>query len=202
MASSRAAIFDMKSFKTFRILFLSIWLIALTCPDGYPFDYTDVEKRARNLAQSPYRASEDPLPSDFPTIDYEVYRRIQFDHKKAIWADTSLPFRLETFHRGYIFPDRVRIYTIAEEGHPTLIPYSPDLFFVQKDPAKPFSLPPLSSDLGFSGVRILGLLTGTGRRNRCLQGEPVIFDERQRQIMASASGLAIDTTTGQKNSCV
>jgi len=125
MASSRAAIFDMdtktlpvgfsgyhceglhgfedsgdsrvSALKTLWILFLSIWLIALTCLDGYPFDYTDVEKRARNLAQSPYLAPEDPLPSDFPKIDYEVYRRIQFDHKKAIWADTSLPFRLETF---------------------------------------------------------------------------------------------------------
>jgi periplasmic glucans biosynthesis protein len=200
MGSSRVVTFDMKSFKTFWILSLSISLIALTCPDSYPFDYTDVEKRARDLAQRPYRASEDPLPSDFPKIDYEAYRRIQFNHKKAIWADTSLPFRLETFHRGYIFPDRVRIHTITEEGQPILIPYSPDLFFVQKDPAKPFSLPPLSSDIGFSGVRIHNPVNGKWADEIAVfQGASYFRMKGKGQDYGlSARGLAIDTTTGSE----
>jgi periplasmic glucans biosynthesis protein len=187
-----------KSFKALWIVLVSTWLIALTSFDARPFDYADVEERARVLAQSPYQTWGDRLPSDFPKIDYEGYRRIRFDHQKAIWADTSLPFRLETFHRGYIFPDRVLIYTITEEGQPALIPYSPDLFFVQKDPDRPLSLPRLASDIGFSGVRIHNPLDGQWADEVAVfQGASYFRMKGKGQDYGlSARGLAIDTTTG------
>ena len=178
---------------------LAVFVISLSAQDGRAFDFRDVESLARSLALQPYCPVERQLPDSFPKMDYSAYRRIQYDHRKAVWADTSLPFRLETFHRGFLFPERIRIY-IVEEDRPVLLPYSPDLYIVQPDPEKPLSLPPLPPDFGFSGVRVHHPVNGDWKEEFAVfQGASYFRMKGEGMDYGlSARGLAIDTTTGSE----
>jgi len=173
--------------------------IALGAEKGLSFDFRDVERLARSLSLGPYRPVERSLPDSFPRMDYSDYRRIRFDHSKAIWADTSLPFRLETFHRGFLFPERIGIHVI-EKGRPVRVPYSRDLFVVQPDPGKPLSLPVLSPDFGFSGVRIHHPEAGDWKEEVAVFQGASYFRMKGKGMDygLSARGLAIDTTTGSE----
>jgi glucans biosynthesis protein len=181
------------------IVALATFIIALSAQEGRAFDFCDVENRARSLALHPYRPVERQLPDSFPKMDYSAYRRIQYDHRKAIWAGTSLPFRLETFHRGFLFPERIRIY-VLEGDRPVLLPYSPDLFVVQPDPEKPLSLPPLPPDFGFSGVRVHHPVDGDWTQEVAVFQGASYFRMKGKSMDygLSARGLAIDTTTGSE----
>jgi glucans biosynthesis protein len=178
---------------------VGVWLILLGAENGFAFDYGDVESLARSLSMSPYRPVDRKLPPDLPKMDYERYRRIQFNHEKAVWADTPLPFRIETFHRGYIFPEHIRIYVIEGDG-PVLLSYSRDLFSIKPDPGKPFSLPHLPSDFGFSGVRIHHPMDeGWKDEFAVFQGASYFrMKGKGMDYGMSARGLAIDTTTGSE----
>jgi glucans biosynthesis protein len=175
------------------------WLILLGAKNATPFDYGDVENLARSLSLSSYKPVDRQLPPDLPKMDYERYRRIQYNHEKAIWADTSLPFRVETFHRGYIFPEHIRVY-IIEAGQPVLLSYSPDLFSIKPDPGKPFSLPFLPPDFGFSGVRIHHPMDGQWKDEFAVFQGASYFRMKGKGMDygMSARGLAIDTTTGSE----
>jgi glucans biosynthesis protein len=178
---------------------LAAFLMSLSAQETKAFDFHDVENRARSLALLPYHAVERQLPASFPKLDYSAYRRIQYDHSKAVWADTSLPFRLETFLRGFLFPERIRIY-VVDGGHPRLLPYSPDLFTVKPDPDKPLSLPSLPPDFGFSGVRVHHPVKGDWKEEVAVfQGASYFRMKGEGMDYGlSARGLAIDTTTGSE----
>jgi glucans biosynthesis protein len=181
------------------LLVFAVVVLALTVREGGAFDFRDVKSRARSLASSPYRPLDRHLPDGFPKMDYSAYRRIQYDHGKAIWADTSLPFRLETFHRGFLFPERIRIYEIqGEQAVP--LPYSPDLFIIHPDPEKPLSLPALPRDFGFSGVRVHHPVNGDWKQEFAVfQGASYFRMKGEGMDYGlSARGLAIDTTTGSE----
>lgn len=181
------------------LVVLAAVMFALVAEEGGAFDFCDVEEHARSLASSPYRPLDRHLPEDFPKLDYSAYRRIQFDHGNAIWADTHLPFRLETFHRGFLFPERIRIH-VVQEGRPVLVPYSRDMFVIRPDPEKPLLLPPLDPDFGFSGVRVHHPVDGDWKEEFAVFQGASYF--RMKGIGMdyglSARGLAIDTTTGSE----
>jgi glucans biosynthesis protein len=181
------------------IIFLAAIIMATSAREGRAFDFCDVENLARSLSLRPYRPVERNLPDSFPEMDYADYRRIRYDHGKAIWADSSLPFRLETFHRGFIFPERIGIHVI-DGDRPVLIPYSPDLFIVQPDPDKTLSLPPLPPDFGFSGVRIHHPEAGDWKEEVAVFQGASYFRMKGKGMDygLSARGLAIDTTTGSE----
>ena len=178
---------------------LALLMLSFSAKEGRAFDFRDVENRARSLASRPYCPVERQLPDSFPKMDYAAYRRIQYDHRRAIWADTPLPFRLETFHRGFLFPERIRIY-VLDGDRPVLLPYSPDLFVVQPDPEKPLSLPTLPPDFGFSGVRVHHPVDGDWKEEVAVfQGASYFRMKGEGMDYGmSARGLAIDTTTGSE----
>ncbi len=126
---------------------------------GNAFSFTDVVAMARKLADRPYVPSTGKLPTRFQSLSYDQYRDIRFKPDRALWRSAHLPFQVELFHRGFIYPDKVQIYVVSD-GKPTLLDYSPDLFTFgapttttsPKAPApKPVAPDP---NLGFAGFRI------------------------------------------------
>jgi glucans biosynthesis protein len=113
-----------------------------------PFDFAEVEQRARALAQKPYERDEAGMPEFLGQLSYDQYRDIRYKPDKALWRDEGLPFQLQLFHRGYMFKDRVTI-NVVDRGAATRLAYTPELFDFGKNqfPA------PLPADLGFAGLR-------------------------------------------------
>ena len=142
-------------------LFSSLWPRALTvlatgctflsaATERVTVDLTYVEDLAHNLAQKPF--SPPPvIPEELQSIDYDGYRSIRFNPIKALWADEDLPFRIEFFHLGYLYKERVLVNETTAT-HKQTIPYSSELFDYGKNSDLASELP---SDLGYAGIRIL-----------------------------------------------
>jgi glucans biosynthesis protein len=113
-----------------------------------PFEFTDVEQKAKDLAGKPYARDDSGMPEFLTQLDYDRYRDIRYKPDKALWRDEALPFQMHTFHRGFMFKDRV-VINIVDHGVATRLAYSPELFDFGKNqfPA------PLPADLGFAGLR-------------------------------------------------
>ena len=124
-----------------------------TLPDGplppSPFTPATVTDLARALAQQPHRVRSTPLPREFQNLDYDSYRRVEFDRRQAIWADANLPFQLQPHHRGFLFPDRVDLFEVAD-GQAVPLRYRPEQFRYDGLP-----VPAQPEDIGFGGFRIL-----------------------------------------------
>ena len=124
-----------------------------TMPDGplppSPFTASTVADLARALAQQPHRSRSTPLPREFQNLDYDTYRRVQFDRSQAFWADAGLPFQIQPHHRGFLFPDRVDLFDVAD-GQAVPLRYRPEQFTFDGQP-----VPGRGEDIGFAGFRIL-----------------------------------------------
>jgi glucans biosynthesis protein len=112
------------------------------------FGLEDVAAMARDRARRPYQAPARDLPDTLAALSYDDYRDIRFAPDHALWADQDLPFRLQFFHRGGFFKDRVDLHEVVD-GRPRPIAYSTDLFTFGR--GRPDGLRP---DLGFAGFRI------------------------------------------------
>ena len=120
-----------------------------TPPAPKPFEYADVEQKAKDLATKSYVRDDGDIPDFLGKLNYDQYRDIRYNTERSIWRDEDLPFQLQSFHRGFIFKDRVSI-NVVENGSSTRIGYSPDLF----DYGKNEFPSPLPEDLGFAGLRV------------------------------------------------
>jgi glucans biosynthesis protein len=159
-------------------------------PPAEGFDFASVEGLARGLAAEPYAPDQGGLPDYLAEINYDQYRDIRFRPEHALWFAEGLPFRAQFFHRGFLYKDRVRVYTIAA-GKAEPVPYAAGQFDYG---ANTFPSPP--ADIGYAGLRLLYPLRRDGR-----------FDEIATFLGASyfrgigigqgygisARGLAVDT---------
>ncbi len=115
-----------------------------------PFGFESVEQRAQELLTQDFSSSSAGLPEALLQLSYDQYRDIRYKPSKSLWQDEGLPFRLQFFHRGFLYRDRVAINTVTN-GKASPVNYSSDLFDYG---ANKFSevFPP---DMGFAGMRIL-----------------------------------------------
>jgi periplasmic glucans biosynthesis protein len=116
-------------------------------PEPTPFDAATVRNIARDRAAKPYAAPDSKLPDALAKLDYDAYRNIRFDPAQALWRGARLPFEAQFFHRGWLYPDRVDLYEVAD-GLAKPIPYRPEMFNFGPNP------PPPPGDLGFAGFRL------------------------------------------------
>jgi glucans biosynthesis protein len=108
-----------------------------------------VEAMAADLAARPYAPPEEALPDALASLDYDGYRRLTFEAEPPRLG----PFRLQPFHRGYLFRRRVEL-NLVEDG--TARPW-------RYDAADFLHAPRAAGDLGFAGFRLLGELNEPGR---------------------------------------
>ncbi len=90
------------------------------------FSDAAVQKLAQKLATKKFKRPKADLPKSMQ-IGYDAYRDIRFKPERAIWSSEPLPFRVELFHRGFIFGDPVAIHVVTN-GQSRRLLYSPDLF--------------------------------------------------------------------------
>lgn len=77
------------------------------------FDFDDVSKKAQQLAAAPYRKPASNLPRAIQNLNYDQYRDIRYDRRKAPWRDAKLPFELAFFHQGMLFDSPVKINEVV-----------------------------------------------------------------------------------------
>lgn len=111
-----------------------------------PFDGSTVRSIARQLALKPYKVMDRKLPPAFEALEYDAYQGIRFDPSRSLWRGQRRGFTAQFFHRGYIYPDRVSLFEVAD-GNVAPITYRSDMFTFEK-------VAPSTGGLGFAGVRI------------------------------------------------
>jgi periplasmic glucans biosynthesis protein len=112
------------------------------------FTYDDVIKRARDLAAVPYEAPP-ALPDVLARLDFDLWRDIRFRPERALLQNQGSPFRLQTFHPGFLHTRSVTV-NLLRDGIAAPIPYAAALFDYGRNK---FDKPlPLST--GFAGFRL------------------------------------------------
>ncbi|MBB2962307.1 glucan biosynthesis protein G [Methylobacterium sp. R2-1] len=114
-----------------------------------PFGPGAVESWAQALAAQPFDGSFPPLPAPLAGLDYDAYRDIRFRKERAFLGEAGGPFRLQLFHRGFLYPRPVAV-SLVRDGVSTPIAYDPALF----DFGRTRIEGTLPSDLNFAGIRI------------------------------------------------
>jgi glucans biosynthesis protein len=162
-----------------------------TPPARIEFDFADVNRRAQELAAKPFDADRPELPEEFRGLDYDQYRDIRFREPRTLWRDEGLPFQTQLFHRGFIFPERVRIH-VVDQGSATPLQFTSDFFDYGKN-----AVPPqISPELGFAGFKLLYPLHRDDKMDEVavFLGATYFRAIGQNQNYGiSARGLAIDT---------
>src|SRR3546814_104557 len=87
------------------------------------------------------------LPPALAKIGYDEYRDFRYRAARALWAGDGLPFQAQFFHHGFLFKDRVDVFTVRG-GRATPFAFSTGLFDYT-----PQSVPAVG-DIGFAGFRL------------------------------------------------
>src|SRR3546814_15431803 len=95
------------------------------------------------------------LPPALAKIGYDEYRDFRYRAARALWAGDGLPFQAQFFHRGFLFNDRVDVFTVRG-GRATPFAFSTGLFAYTPQPV------PAVGDLGFAGFRTGARWVGKG----------------------------------------
>jgi glucans biosynthesis protein len=111
------------------------------------FDDGSVPALARALAARAYRLPGDALPPALAKIGYDQYRDFRYRAERALWRGDGLPFQAQFFHRGFLFKDRVDVFTV-HDGRATPFAFSTGLFDYKPQPV------PKVGDIGFAGFRL------------------------------------------------
>lgn len=159
--------------------------------DPLPFDPATVERQAQALAANPFDGRYPPLPPSLAHLDYDAYRDIRFRPDHALLGEAGGPFRLQLFHRGFLYPRPVAV-SLVRDGRATPVRYDPALF----DFGRTRIDRTLPGDLGFAGIRIHAPLNRPDRLDELIVfvGASYFRFLGQNQLYGlSARGLALGT---------
>ncbi|RYE38247.1 MAG: hypothetical protein EOP21_12525, partial [Hyphomicrobiales bacterium] len=88
-------------------------------PMSGAFDYESFSQRMKDLAAQPYQS---PVLIDSPVytgLNYDGYRRVQFNTEKARWRGDDHGFQIQAFPPGWLFKETVSVYEITDgDAHP------------------------------------------------------------------------------------
>ena len=176
----------------FRLRSLLVLLFALAATSAaFAFGFEDVAKRARALAEQPYKPPAIRMPNEIRDLDYDQYRDIRFRPEKAIWRPEKLPFELMLFLQGRAVSEPVAINLVEPSGERPLA-FDPALFDFGKNKIDPDKL----RDLDFNGFRVHFPLNKPSYKDEVLvfQGASYFRAVGKGQGYGlSARGLAVDT---------
>ncbi|MEN3930888.1 glucan biosynthesis protein [Microvirga sp. W0021] len=120
-----------------------------TVGEGMPFSINAVSDLARQLSKKPFVPPSRNMPDVFANLNYEQYASIRSDSSSFVWANENWGFAIEPLHRGFVFSNMVRLYTV-EDGVVRRIPYDQKRFSFGS-----LEVPPnLPEDLEYSGFRL------------------------------------------------
>lgn len=163
-----------------------------TLPPTPEFDFEDIQRRARALAEQPF-AEQEPLARAAAELDYDQYRRIQNAQGRAIWPDAANGFRVLPDPRGYLFTQVIRI-NLVEDGEVVARRYSDRDFAFEDLPLSD----KVQETLGFAGFRILTVLNQDGKFDELVSFKGASFFRALGAgtvYGASARGLSVGTAS-------
>ncbi len=134
---------------TATLLAPAAWAAKVSKPEPAPgpFDGSTVRTLARAVSQHPFEKPAASLPAPIAHLDFDAYRGIRYRKDRALWASQNLRFTAEFLPRGFLFPERVDMFEVAD-GQSKPVPYDPGIF----DYADPkLKVPDM---LGYSGMRL------------------------------------------------
>lgn len=161
---------------------------------GEPFSFDRLIEAAEALSRHPSKPLPRELPPWLDKLDYDGYRAINFRTDQSLFTGDDSKLRMQMFHRGYIFHDRVRVFTVRD-GRCDAVKFSPK-FYQYGQQVQPGAIP---DDLGFAGVRFLRARSAH-QLDEFLSflGASYFRGIGLNQTYGlSARGLAIDTVTKQ-----
>ena len=78
------------------------------------FDFDSLTADMRALAAKPYVAGTAVLPPLYAALNYDTFRKIQFDPTHARWLDNNSGFQVHAFPMGWLFKEPVGIHEVFE----------------------------------------------------------------------------------------
>ena len=164
----------------------------LAAHSAWAFDFSDVARRAKALAEEKYKAPTSQLPRELRELKFAEYKQIQPKREKFLWAEGRTPFQIAFHHQGMAFDLPVKIHEVDLEGVRE-IKYDPrDFDFGPRSPD-----PKQLEGLGFAGFRILYPINNPSKRDdeiASFLGASYFRMVGKDQVYGvSARGLAIDT---------
>ena len=99
-------------------------LTAQETPSAFSFDGLKARMKARAARPDAPPALLNPF---LDALDYDDYRNIYFRPEAARWAQSDVPFRLQAFHPGWLFPEPVQIFEVVD-GTATPLRFSTEDF--------------------------------------------------------------------------
>ena len=88
-------------------------------PVSGQFDFDSFSARMRDLAAQPYQSPELIDSAAYTGLNYDGYRRVQFNTKKARWLGEDHGFQIQAFPPGWLFKEKVSVYEITDgDSHP------------------------------------------------------------------------------------
>src|SRR5688572_14589584 len=125
--------------------------ISFALPAGktLAFDFSDVARRAEQLAAKPFKEEKPKLPRELQGLAYRQYWEIRFKPERYHWRGTKLPFELAFFHPGLQFNHPVRINEVSSAGVREL-KFNPADFEYGANKIDPEKM----RGLGFAGFRV------------------------------------------------
>jgi periplasmic glucans biosynthesis protein len=160
------------------------------------FDFDVVSKRARELADAPYRAPVPNLPAELRELDYDAMRDIRFKPDRAQWRAEKLPFELMFFHPGRGFQETVRINAVDAAGAVTRLGFETDMFDYGRNKLDLQKL----RNVGFAGFRAHYAINNPRYKDEVVVflGASYFRAVGQGQVYGlSARGVAVDTASAQ-----
>jgi glucans biosynthesis protein len=168
---------------------LAITLFASTLAHG--FDFTTVEKRAREMAARNYEAPKADLPQALKNLNYDQHRDIRFRTDKSLWRAEGLPFEVAFFHMGAQFETPVVIHEVNGDAVRT-IAFNANDFDYGANAIDRRRL----GNVGFAGFRVHFPINTPKYKDEVLVFLGASYFRalgRDQRYGLSARGLAIDT---------
>lgn len=98
-----------------------------------PFDYESFSARMREMASQSYTPPEQISSPVYAGLDYDGYRRVQFNTAKARWLGEGHNYQLHAFPMGWLFKEPVALAEVGD-GTATPVQFSADDFSYFFDP--------------------------------------------------------------------
>lgn len=150
-----------------------------------------LQDHAQELSTRPDNVEEMAEDNPLRSLDYDDFRRIEFDPDAAIWADESRDFTLQLFHPGFYYTIPVEI-NLVKDGMAQRLPFTTDVFNYSEDLGDIDQ----SSAEGYAGFRVHHPINTSDRIEEFLVflGASYFRSTAKGQFYGlSARGLAVDT---------
>ena len=162
--------------------------------EAEPFDFKQLQARAKSMAGRAYKSTAEVLPKTLAELTPQQFNAIQYDPAHSLWNELDGQLDVQFFHVGMGFRQPVRMHAVDPKSRQAReVHFRPELFEYGKSGV---DVAQLKGDLGFAGLKVF-------KQPNIAKYDIVSFlgasyfraVDNTGQYGLSARGLAIDTFT-------